>query len=68
VASVPVTVVPGADTALVTRQFLVGGTGVAQRTIFGNLRGLVVHGVAQPLTKAITRSMAISTSSSRMPN
>jgi hypothetical protein len=56
VASVPVTVVPGADMALVTRQFLVGGTrGVAQRTIFGNPHGLVAHGVAQPLTKAINK-------------
>jgi threonine/homoserine/homoserine lactone efflux protein len=37
VASVLATVVPGADMALVTRQVLVGGTGLAQRTIFGNL-------------------------------
>jgi threonine/homoserine/homoserine lactone efflux protein len=42
VASVLVTVVPGADMALVPRQVLVGGTGLAQRTIFGNLSGLVV--------------------------
>jgi threonine/homoserine/homoserine lactone efflux protein len=47
VASVLVTVVPGADMALVTRQVLVGGTRLAQRTIFGNLSGLVVHGVAR---------------------
>jgi threonine/homoserine/homoserine lactone efflux protein len=46
VASVLVTVIPGADMALVTRQVLVGGTGLAQRTIFGNLAGLLVHGVA----------------------
>lgn len=46
VASVLVTVVPGADMALVTRQVLVGGTGLAQRTVFGNLAGLLVHGVA----------------------
>src|SRR5918997_2367337 len=46
VASVLVTVVPGADMALVTRQVLVGGTALAQRTIFGNLAGLLVHGVA----------------------
>ena len=46
VASVLVTVVPGADMALVTRQVLVGGPGLAQRTIFGNLTGLLVHGVA----------------------
>jgi hypothetical protein len=37
-----VTVAPGADMALVTGQVLVGGTGLAQRTILGNLRGLVV--------------------------
>ncbi len=46
VASVLVTVIPGADMALVTRQVLVGGTGLAQRTVFGNLTGLLVHGVA----------------------
>jgi threonine/homoserine/homoserine lactone efflux protein len=45
-ASVLVTVVPGADMALVTRQVLVGGTPLAQRTILGNLAGLVVHGAA----------------------
>jgi threonine/homoserine/homoserine lactone efflux protein len=46
VGSVLVTVVPGADMALVTRQVLVGGTALAQRTVFGNLTGLLVHGVA----------------------
>jgi threonine/homoserine/homoserine lactone efflux protein len=46
VASILVTVIPGADMALVTRQVLVGGTALAQRTIFGNLAGLLVHGVA----------------------
>jgi threonine/homoserine/homoserine lactone efflux protein len=46
VVSVLVTVIPGADMALVTRQVLVGGTALAQRTIFGNLAGLLVHGVA----------------------
>lgn len=45
-ASVLVTIVPGADMALVTRQVLVGGTGLAQRTVFGNMAGLLVHGVA----------------------
>ena len=44
--SILVTVVPGADMALVTRQVLVGGTALAQRTIFGNLTGLVVHAAA----------------------
>ncbi len=44
--SILVTVVPGADMALVMRQVFVGGTALAQRTIFGNLTGLVVHAVA----------------------
>lgn len=46
VGSILVTVVPGADMALVTRQVLVGGTSLAQRTIFGTLAGLVVHATA----------------------
>jgi len=46
VASVLVTVIPGADMALITRQVLVGGPALAQKTIFGNLTGLLVHGVA----------------------
>jgi threonine/homoserine/homoserine lactone efflux protein len=46
VASVLVTIIPGPDMALVTRQVLVGGPRLAQRTIFGNLSGLFVHGVA----------------------
>jgi threonine/homoserine/homoserine lactone efflux protein len=44
--SVIVTVVPGADMALVTRQVLRGGRPLAHRTIVGNLAGLVVHGGA----------------------
>ena len=39
------TVVPGADMALVTRQVLIGPR-LAQRTIAGNLTGVAVHGVA----------------------
>lgn len=46
VGSILVTVVPGADMALVMRQVFVGGTALAQRTIFGNLTGLVVHAAA----------------------
>jgi threonine/homoserine/homoserine lactone efflux protein len=46
VASILVTVIPGADMALVTRQVFVGGPALAQRTVFGNLGGLLVHGVA----------------------
>jgi threonine/homoserine/homoserine lactone efflux protein len=45
-ASILIIVIPGADTALVTRQVLVGGVPTAQRTIFGNSAGVVVHGVA----------------------
>jgi threonine/homoserine/homoserine lactone efflux protein len=44
--SVLITIVPGPDMALVFRQVLLGGTRLAQRTIFGNLSGLVVHAVA----------------------
>lgn len=44
--SVIVTIVPGADMALVTRQVLRGGQALARRTIVGNLCGLVVHGGA----------------------
>jgi len=45
-ASILITVVPGADMALVTRQVLIGGPRLAQRTIFGNLTGICVHGAA----------------------
>jgi threonine/homoserine/homoserine lactone efflux protein len=44
--SVLVTVIPGADMALVTRQVLLHGRRTAQATIFGNLSGLVVHALA----------------------
>jgi len=44
--SILVTVVPGPDMALVMRQVFVGGTALAQRTILGNLTGLLVHAVA----------------------
>jgi threonine/homoserine/homoserine lactone efflux protein len=47
--SILVTVLPGADMALVMRQVLVAGTALAQRTIYGNLTGLVVHAVALAL-------------------
>jgi threonine/homoserine/homoserine lactone efflux protein len=46
VGSVLVTIVPGPDMALVMRQVFIGGTTLAQRTIFGNLSGLAVHAVA----------------------
>jgi threonine/homoserine/homoserine lactone efflux protein len=46
VGSVLVTIVPGPDMALVMRQVFIGGTALAQRTVFGNLSGLVVHAVA----------------------
>ena len=44
--SILITVVPGADMALIMRQVFLGGTQLAQRTIFGNLTGLVVHATA----------------------
>ena len=43
---VAVPVIPGADMALVTRQVLVGGPALAQKTIVGNLTGLLIHGAA----------------------
>jgi threonine/homoserine/homoserine lactone efflux protein len=46
VGSVVITVVPGADMALITRQVVTRGRGAAQATIFGNLSGLVVHALA----------------------
>jgi threonine/homoserine/homoserine lactone efflux protein len=46
VASVLITIVPGADMALVTRQVFLGGPRLAQKTIAGNLTGLVIHGIA----------------------
>ena len=46
VGSILITIVPGPDMALVMRQVFIGGTSLAQRTIFGNLTGLVVHAVA----------------------
>jgi threonine/homoserine/homoserine lactone efflux protein len=46
VGSILVTIVPGADMALIMRQVFIGGTALAQRTIFGNLTGLVVHATA----------------------
>jgi threonine/homoserine/homoserine lactone efflux protein len=44
--SVLVTIIPGADMALITRQVFIGGTRLAHRTIAGNLTGVCVHGVA----------------------
>jgi threonine/homoserine/homoserine lactone efflux protein len=44
--SVVITVVPGADMALVTRQVVTRGRAAAQATILGNLTGLVVHAAA----------------------
>ena len=46
VGSIVVTVVPGADMALVTRQVVTRGRRAAQVTIFGNLSGLFVHATA----------------------
>jgi threonine/homoserine/homoserine lactone efflux protein len=46
VGSIVVTVVPGPDMALVTRQVVTRGRRTAQVTIIGNLSGLVVHATA----------------------
>jgi threonine/homoserine/homoserine lactone efflux protein len=46
VGSIVVTVVPGPDMALVTRQVVTRGRRAAQTTILGNLSGLVVHAAA----------------------
>ena len=48
IGSVLVTIVPGPDMALVMRQVFIGGTALAQRTIFGNLTGLAVHAPRSP--------------------
>lgn len=44
--SILINVVPGADMALIMRQVFLGGTRLAQRTILGNMSGIVVHTVA----------------------
>ncbi len=41
--SVVITVVPGADMALVTRQVVTRGRAAAQVTVFGNVTGICVH-------------------------
>jgi len=47
--SILVNVVPGADMALVMRQVFLGGTRLAQATIWGNMTGIVVHAIALAL-------------------
>jgi threonine/homoserine/homoserine lactone efflux protein len=49
VGSIVVTVVPGPDMALITRQVVTRGRRAAQTTILGNLSGLVVHATALAL-------------------
>ena len=44
--SIVVSVVPGPDMALVTRQVVTRGRAAAQLTVFGNISGLVVHAAA----------------------
>lgn len=46
VGSLVITLVPGADMALVTRQVVTRGRRAAQVTVFGNVTGIVVHAVA----------------------
>ena len=49
VGSIVINVVPGADMALVMRQVFLGGTRLAQSTIWGNMSGIVVHAIALAL-------------------
>lgn len=46
VGSIVITVVPGPDMALVTRQVVTRGRKAAQVTVFGNVTGIVVHAIA----------------------
>jgi threonine/homoserine/homoserine lactone efflux protein len=46
VGSLVITLVPGADMALVTRQVVTRGRRAAQVTVFGNVTGIVVHATA----------------------
>lgn len=46
VGSILVTIVPGPDMALVMRQVFIGGTALAQRSIYGNMSGLAIHALA----------------------
>lgn len=46
VGSILVNIVPGPDMALVMRQVFIGGTALAQRTILGNMTGIVFHAIA----------------------
>jgi threonine/homoserine/homoserine lactone efflux protein len=46
VGSIVITLVPGADMALVTRQVVTRGRRAAQVTVFGNVTGIVVHAAA----------------------
>jgi threonine/homoserine/homoserine lactone efflux protein len=61
VGSVLVTIVPGPDMALVTRQVLVYGQRVARATIAGNILGLTVHtaGVAFGLSALLLSSARV---------
>jgi threonine/homoserine/homoserine lactone efflux protein len=61
VGSVLVTIVPGPDMALVTRQVLVYGQRIARATIAGNVMGLVVHtaGVAFGLSALLLSSARV---------
>jgi threonine/homoserine/homoserine lactone efflux protein len=47
--SILVNIVPGADMALVMRQVFLGGTRLAQSTIWGNMTGIVIHAIALAL-------------------
>lgn len=61
IGSVLVTIVPGPDMALITRQVLAYGQRTARATIAGNLTGLVVHtvGVAFGLSAILLGSARV---------
>jgi len=61
IGSVLVTIVPGPDMALITRQVLVYGQRTARVTIAGNVLGLVVHtvGVAFGLSAILLGSVRV---------
>jgi threonine/homoserine/homoserine lactone efflux protein len=61
IGSILVTIVPGPDMALVTRQVLLYGQRTARATIIGNMLGLVVHtaGVAFGLSALLLSSARV---------
>jgi threonine/homoserine/homoserine lactone efflux protein len=61
IGSILVTIVPGPDMALITRQVLLYGQRTARATVAGNMLGLVVHtvGVAFGLSAILLSSARV---------